>query len=73
MTGRELFGVFVRAIGLLLGLYGFAQLVLAGIGLSMHLDLGPTAILFGYAGVAILGLALMRFAEVLVRFAYGKG
>jgi len=88
MTDRQAFGVVVRAFGILLAIYGFVALLtglgffvdaLVLVLIHMHVTNGPASCgypPFVYLTVGPLsvftGALLLRRAESLVRFAYGR-
>jgi hypothetical protein len=88
MTDRQVFGVVVRALGVLLAIYAVVDLF-TGIGLfvdalvfvliHMHVTNAPAScgyspfVYFTVGPLALLtGLLLVRKADSLVRFAYGR-
>jgi hypothetical protein len=74
MTGRELFGALVRLVGFGVAFYAFVQLISVGMVLAQHPDAasGATSTLINFLLAVVIGLLLLRFAEGVVRFAYGK-
>jgi uncharacterized membrane protein YidH (DUF202 family) len=74
MTGRDLFGVVIRVIGFCLAAMGLGQLVQVAVALSsgMPASAGLAGALVTPVVIVLVGVVLMRFAEAVVRFAYGK-
>jgi len=84
MTARELFGVIVRSIGLVVSVVGlsalrsatgsFLSMTAASPGRPPGLDGDPptTAIFFSGLGMLALGMLLLFGASLVVRVVYGR-
>jgi hypothetical protein len=76
MDGRQLFGVIVRSVGLLITIWGLYSVLLAVVGLMLG---GLPAHLFGVLRIVLplvyvlVGLVIMTRADGVVVFAYGTG
>lgn len=72
-TGRHVFGVIVRTLGLLVALYAIYSLIYAGAEEAMALVSTYSARTYFVLGLIYLtiGIVLIR-GEWLVRFAYGR-
>jgi len=74
MQPRDLFGVSVRFIGLIGGLYGVYDVFFVGlqlVGLELHDDFPPGLVIITAGFFLVLGTVLIRSAERLVQVAYG--
>lgn len=71
--GRQIFGVIVRTVGLVVGIYGIYSVIFAAVSFEVSLSVpyaNRTYALFGIIYLA-LGIALIR-GEWVVTFAYGR-
>jgi hypothetical protein len=74
MQPRDLFGVSVRFLGLISCVYGVYDLFFAGaqlVGFQFHDDYPAGLVIITAGFFLVLGFALIRNAEWLVRIAYG--
>jgi hypothetical protein len=74
MQPRDLFGVSVRFVGLISCLYGVYDLFFVGVqltGMELHDDYPAGLVIVTAAFFLVLGFALIRSVEWLVRLAYG--
>jgi hypothetical protein len=71
----RVFGIIVRTIGLIVGLYGLYCLwymLMRSFGMSTRANLPPTsAFMFGVFYL-VLGVVILRKADWVVRFAYDQ-
>ena len=75
MTDQKLFGVLARIVGLIIGIYGILEWLVA-IGQLVdpkipHRYLASEDFFFGLIGV-LIGLALIRWTDRLTDFAYRR-
>ncbi len=73
MEPREAFGIVVRSLGLVAGVYAAWQLAYAfslTIGLATDSQYAASDYVGSLASLTLIGLLLLRGADALVRFAY---
>lgn len=73
MTKEDLFAVLMRVVGLVVFLYGLTYLLdalLLKLGYFYYGDSTPAYFLITGLGISLVGIYLLRGADILVRFAY---
>jgi hypothetical protein len=75
VTGKELFGVIVRTVGLTVAGYGAYSIVFGVAALiTGHVTSRPAGTFVGWGIFYVaIGLPILRFAGCIVRFGYRSG